>query len=93
MDTIATDELWTDLGGMIACRQHMGRYATSALEQKPQARKVETPLTIWRKMVPPECVRRTVTYQNGYSFEFIPACERCGRETDLRDVHQFRITN
>jgi len=71
------NELWTDLGGMMSCRQHMGGYATSALEQTPKARKIETPITVWHKMTAAECVPQTVTYDDGYSFEFVPACERC----------------
>ena len=43
-------ELWSDLGGMVACRDHLGGYATYALEDNPRLRKIETPLTVWRKL-------------------------------------------
>ena len=45
-----TNELWSDLGGMVACRDHLGGYATYALEDNPRLRKIETPITVWRKL-------------------------------------------
>ena len=43
-------QLWSDLGGMVACRDHLGGYATYALEDNPRLRKIETPITVWQKL-------------------------------------------
>ena len=53
-ETTAT-ELWDDSGGRVACRDHLGAYATGALEENPRLRKIETPITVWRKMSKTDC--------------------------------------
>ena len=55
MTTTPNTELWDDLGGRVACRKHLGGYATSALMENPKLRKIETPITVWRKMSKADC--------------------------------------
>jgi hypothetical protein len=46
---LSSQELWSSSGGEIACRDHLGGYATFALRESPRLRKVETPITVWRR--------------------------------------------
>lgn len=42
--------LWCDLGGRVSCTEHLGTYATSALQENPRATVIETPITVWRPL-------------------------------------------
>lgn len=47
---MTTAVLWTDLGGRVCCPKHLGNYATAALAEQPEARTIETPMTVWERM-------------------------------------------
>jgi len=59
-----TQQLWSDLGGRVACTKHLGRYATAALEAEPTLTGIWTPITVWEQLPLDEV-------------DFYP-CEDCG---------------
>ena len=74
---MTTTELWESAAGEISCRQHMGGYATAELEQRPKARRLDTPLTVWRKMTESERRLQEVDLGDGMVWDYLPACESC----------------
>ena len=80
-----TTKLWSDLGGTIYCPDHLGMYASAALEKRPQARRIETPITVWTRMTSAEMEPETFPASDvfddaepGKMMTFTPECETCG---------------
>ena len=68
--TVKHDVLWVDLGGFCYCTDHLGGYATADLRQNPEARRLETPLTVWTKLDGDVLAPDEV---DGW----VPSCEEC----------------
>ena len=61
-----SDVLYVDNGGQVACIEHGGRYLKAELKARPNAKRIDTPITAWH--------RTTAADLGGYG------CETCERQ-------------
>ena len=54
METAITETFWSDLGGRIACQNHIGVEASARLQSRPSVKTITTSMTKWFKMTDQE---------------------------------------
>lgn len=75
-DNMNTKTIWQSDNGIVACDQHLGMYATTALRQKPTRKTITTPLDRWVKMNAADLTEWMAFLADNGQHE---ACESCRR--------------
>ena len=61
-----------DTNGRVVCPDHIGNYGKMALEKKPDAKRIQTPITVWIRLREAD-----IEEVRGFNPDI---CETCNRE-------------
>jgi hypothetical protein len=69
-------KLYSDLGGRLACFDHIGAYAQAAFTRSPRAKRHETPLTVWERLTKRDILDIENSFRE-FGIEADVMCDEC----------------